>query len=144
MFETSEYAKINKDSLLPMGITSENVAEKYGITRKDQDEMAVRSNLVRHACPHGFSLLPVPAHPIDMQTAYCHSRQNAAKAQETGLFDREIVPVKTILVDKQTGEEMEVVIDKDDSIRPTTTYEKLAKLPPGNAATADCHRSALH
>ena len=31
IFETSEYAKINRDSLLPMGITSENVAAKYGI-----------------------------------------------------------------------------------------------------------------
>lgn len=30
--------------LLPMGITSENVAEKYGITRQQQDELAVISN----------------------------------------------------------------------------------------------------
>merc|ERR1711871_767792 len=42
--------------------------------------------------------------------------------------------------DKQTGEEMEVVIDKDDSIRPSTTFEKLQKLPPafkkGGSTTA--------
>lgn len=30
--------------LMPMGITSENVAAKFGITRKEQDEMAVNSH----------------------------------------------------------------------------------------------------
>jgi len=33
-----------KDCLLPMGITSENVAERFGITRKQQDELAVISH----------------------------------------------------------------------------------------------------
>ena len=93
-----------------MGITSENVAAKYGVTRKDQDGMALRSNL------------------------------NAAKAQETGLFDREIVAVETTWIDPQTNEEKHVTIDKDDSIRPSTTIEKLAKLPPafkkGGSTTA--------
>jgi len=31
-----------QDCLLPMGITSENVAERYGISRKQQDAAAVR------------------------------------------------------------------------------------------------------
>lgn len=30
-----------RDCLLPMGITSENVAESYGITREEQDHAAV-------------------------------------------------------------------------------------------------------
>ena len=31
-----------QDCLLPMGITSENVAERYGVSRKQQDAAAVR------------------------------------------------------------------------------------------------------
>ena len=30
-----------KDRLLPMGITSENVAQRYGVTRQEQDQAAV-------------------------------------------------------------------------------------------------------
>eukprot|EP00927_Polykrikos_kofoidii_P073737 TRINITY_DN69757_c0_g1_i1.p1 TRINITY_DN69757_c0_g1~~TRINITY_DN69757_c0_g1_i1.p1 ORF type:complete len:428 (-),score=83.44 TRINITY_DN69757_c0_g1_i1:494-1777(-) len=49
--------------LTPMGITSENVAEKYGITREKQDAVAARSH------------------------------QKALAAQKMGLFAEEIVPV---------------------------------------------------
>jgi acetyl-CoA C-acetyltransferase len=49
-----------------MGITAENVAEKYGITREEQDEYALLS------------------------------QQRAQKAIETGLFREEIVPVEVI------------------------------------------------
>ncbi len=31
-------------ALIPMGITSENVAERYGITREKQDQMAFESH----------------------------------------------------------------------------------------------------
>jgi len=48
----------------PMGITAENVAKKFGITRKEQDE---------------FSL---------------ESQQKAAAAVKAGVFGQEIVPVK--------------------------------------------------
>ena len=30
-----------RDCLLPMGITSENVAQRYGVTRQEQDQAAV-------------------------------------------------------------------------------------------------------
>ena len=50
---------------MPMGVTSENVAEKYGITRETQDKFAVESH------------------------------RKAAEAQEKGLFNDEIVPVNT-------------------------------------------------
>lgn len=33
-----------RNCLMGMGQTSENVAEKYGITRKQQDEMAIKSH----------------------------------------------------------------------------------------------------
>jgi len=58
------------DALLPMGITSENVAERYGITRQEQDQMAVES----HA--------------------------KALAAQKAGHFMKEIVAVTTVLKDK--------------------------------------------
>lgn len=55
------------------GVTSENVAAKYGIAREVQDKMAVSSH------------------------------QRAAKARETGRFKEEIVPVKTIWKDPKSG-----------------------------------------
>jgi len=86
-------------TLIPMGITSENVAEQFGITRQKQDEFAVLS----------------------------HTK--AAKAQERGLFDGEIIPVKVKLTDKD-GNESTIVISKDDGIRAETTLEGLGKLKP--------------
>eukprot|EP01125_Pyxidicula_operculata_P003708 TRINITY_DN1496_c0_g1_i1.p1 TRINITY_DN1496_c0_g1~~TRINITY_DN1496_c0_g1_i1.p1 ORF type:complete len:422 (+),score=152.77 TRINITY_DN1496_c0_g1_i1:35-1300(+) len=56
------------DCLLPMGITSENVAAKYGLSRKEQDEFAA------------------------------YSQQKAAKAQKQGLFKEEIIPVHTSVI----------------------------------------------
>lgn len=43
----ADSTKVNKnalESLIPMGITSENVAKKFGITRKQQDELALLSH----------------------------------------------------------------------------------------------------
>jgi acetyl-CoA acetyltransferase family protein len=51
------------------------------------------------------------------------SQREAARAQKAGLFDEEIVPVAL----KQGGKE--VIIDRDDHLRPDTTLEVLAKLP---------------
>lgn len=79
-----------------MGITSENVAERYGISREDQDAFAVNSHL------------------------------KAAKAQASGCFLDEIVPVMQNYPD---GLE-EVVVDTDDGIRPQASLEGLAKLKP--------------
>ena len=61
-----------KDVLLPMGITSENVATRYGITRKEQDQLAVES----------------------------HKR--AYNATKLGKFKDEIIPIEvTIKIKKQ-------------------------------------------
>ena len=80
------------------GVTSENVAEKYGITRATQDAMAARS----------------------------HAR--AAAAQRAGRFAAEIVPVETTIVDPKTGDERRVVVSQDDGIREGVTAASLSKL----------------
>jgi acetyl-CoA C-acetyltransferase len=79
------------DVYIPMGMTAENVAERCNVTREQQDEWAVVS------------------------------QNRAVDAQESGHFDREIVPVK-----KEDGTE----VSKDDGPRPGTTMEKLAGLKP--------------
>ena len=38
--QVKEFAKA-QDCLLPMGVTSENVAERFGVTREEQDQAAV-------------------------------------------------------------------------------------------------------
>lgn len=91
-----------RDCIMSMGITSENVAERYNVSRKDQDEFAARS------------------------------QQKAAKAQKDGLFDEEIVPVTTRWrPDPEVPENVEEkTVTKDDGIRPSTTVEKLATMKP--------------
>nr|XP_033479808.1 3-ketoacyl-CoA thiolase, peroxisomal [Epinephelus lanceolatus] len=88
-----------RDCLIPMGITSENVAEKFGVSREKQDAFALSS------------------------------QQKAARAQSTGVFDQEIVPVTTRFVDDE-GKEREVTVTKDDGIRAGTTLAGLQKLRP--------------
>lgn len=39
----TEFNQNAQDLLLPMGMTSENVAEKYGVSRKQQDMASVSS-----------------------------------------------------------------------------------------------------
>ncbi|PVU90246.1 hypothetical protein BB561_004967 [Smittium simulii] len=58
------------DCLIPMGITSENVAMDFNITREEQDAFAAMSH------------------------------QKATVAQNNGYFDQEIVPIKTQIIEK--------------------------------------------
>jgi acetyl-CoA acetyltransferase family protein len=89
---------------MPMGQTAEVVAERYKISREDQDKFGLRSQ-VRYA-----------------------------EAQKKGYVDEEIAPlkVKWARKNKQTGETemVESVVDKDECNRADTTLEGLAKLPP--------------
>jgi acetyl-CoA acyltransferase len=89
---------------MPMGITAEVVAERYKISREEQDKYALSS------------------------------QQRTAAAQKTGKFDEEIFPVSTtyLVKDKATGQESkkEVTVKGDECNRPDTTLEGLAKLPP--------------
>ncbi|KAH6678346.1 Thiolase, N-terminal domain-containing protein [Halenospora varia] len=94
-----------RDCIMPMGLTSENVAERYGVSRADQDALAVMSH------------------------------QRATKAQQEGWFDKEIVPVTTRFqeVDKKgekVGEEKEITVTKDDGIRTNASLEGMQKLKP--------------
>ncbi len=94
-----------QDCVMPMGLTSENVAKRYNVSREDQDAFAVES----------------------------HKR--ASKAQKSGQFDAEIVPVKTRHIDPEHPDAppKEVAIDKDDGIRHDIGVEKMAKLKPAFA-----------
>ncbi|XP_047311561.1 3-ketoacyl CoA thiolase 1, peroxisomal-like [Impatiens glandulifera] len=89
-----------RDCLLPMGMTSENVAIRYGVTREEQDHAAVLS----------------------------HKR--AAAATASGKFKDEIIPVSTKIVDPKTGQETSIIVSVDDGIRPNTNLADLAKLKP--------------
>ena len=84
----------------PMGLTAENVATKYNVTREDQDEFGVQSHQRAHA------------------------------AQTEGRFDDEIIPVTTHKVEytKNGPQVKEVKFDKDEGIRPESTTETLGKL----------------
>ncbi|CAN8097754.1 unnamed protein product [Discula destructiva] len=98
-----------RDCIMPMGLTSENVARRYGVSRADQDAFAVESHV------------------------------RAARARESGAFEAEIVPVATRFheVDKaggKVGEERQIVAREDDGIRAGATVEGLAKLRPAFAA----------
>ena len=53
------------------------------------------------------------------------SHQKAAKATEDGSFKDEIIPIE---IPQKKGDP--IVFDKDEGIRPDTTLEKLARLPP--------------
>jgi acetyl-CoA C-acetyltransferase len=93
------------DVYIPMGLTAENVAERCGVTREQQDEWAAIS------------------------------QNRAVAAQESGHFDAEIVgvPVPAHRDTDKAGNEVDVpaaVASKDDGPRPGTTVEVLAKLKP--------------
>ena len=79
------------DVYIAMGQTAENVAEFKKVSRQEQDEFALQSQL------------------------------RAVASQESGFFDREIIPVTT-----PDG----TVVTKDDGPRPGTTLEGLAGLQP--------------
>ncbi|KAJ2400062.1 3-ketoacyl-CoA thiolase with broad chain length specificity [Coemansia sp. RSA 2559] len=91
------------DCLIPMGFTSENVAQDFNIPRAKQDAFAALSH------------------------------QRVEKAQREGLFDAEIYPIKTKVVDKD-GNEKAIVVARDDGVRPGTTAESLGKLRPAFSA----------
>ncbi len=84
--------------------TAEVVAQRYSVSRDDQDAYALVS------------------------------QQRTAAAQEAGRFDEEIVPLTTtkLVTNKQTGEtsDEEVTLTQDEGNRPGTTLEGLAGLTP--------------
>lgn len=96
--------EIDPTAYIPMIETAEIVSERYGISREAQDEYALQSQM------------------------------RVAAAQEAGLFNDEIVPFATRMsvFDKETKEVTykDVVLDRDECNRPSTTLESLQGLAP--------------
>ncbi|KPM48759.1 acetyl-CoA C-acyltransferase [Jiulongibacter sediminis] len=103
-----DIAQNNPDYYLGMGLTAEQVAQDFKISREDQDEFSYKSHM------------------------------KALNAQEKGLFDEEIVPitVKETYFDEGSGKKRtkETVVKKDEGPRAGTSIEALAKLRPVFAA----------
>lgn len=106
-----------KNVLMPMGITSENVATKYGISRKQQDEFALNSHL------------------------------KADKATKLGHFAKEIIPIQTadennqhVLITKDDGIRGSSTIEKLGGLKPvfkddgTTTAGNSSQISDGGSA----------
>ncbi|HDE0165943.1 TPA: thiolase family protein [Staphylococcus aureus] len=84
----------------PMGLTAENVASQFDVSREDQDAYAVRSH------------------------------QRAYDTQRDGRFKDEIIPIQVNSVEyTNAGPKVHTnIFDQDEFIRPDTTMEALAKL----------------
>jgi acetyl-CoA C-acetyltransferase len=93
-----------------MGETGENVAERYGISREDQDAWGLRSH------------------------------QRAVAAQEAGIFAEEIVPIEapkgrreTVTVDTDEGPRPDASLEQMAKLRPA--FREGGTVTAGNAST---------
>ncbi|UCD98279.1 MAG: acetyl-CoA C-acyltransferase [Chloroflexota bacterium] len=98
------FAAESPEVFTSMGLTAENVAEKYGVSREDQDKFALRSHL------------------------------NANRAVESGLFDPEIIPMGVEIIEPGSNGgkliKREFTFQRDEGPRADTSLEALAKLKP--------------
>ena len=106
-------AKENPSYYTSMGLTAEEVAKQFKISREDQDKFAYESHM------------------------------RAIKAQQDGKFKEEIHPVtiQEVFVDENGKKKTrDFVVDTDEGPRPDTNLEALAKLKPvfalGGSVTA--------
>lgn len=93
----------NPDYYTSMGLTAEEVAKKYKISREDQDQFAYNSH------------------------------QKALKAIEEGKFKDDIVPIKVeevYLDENEKRQSNELTVETDEGPRADTSLEALAKLRP--------------
>ena len=97
----------------PMGVTAENVARKFGVSRQQQDEFAYRSH------------------------------QNAVAAQKRGFFDGEILPLtvtlfdeagkpKSVRLDRDELPRADTDIAKLGTLRPA--FDPTGSVTPGNSS----------
>ncbi|WP_334076571.1 acetyl-CoA C-acyltransferase [Paenibacillus sanfengchensis] len=106
-FKASPNPKIVDDMpevYMAMGHTAERVAERFGISREDQDRFALRSH------------------------------QKAATAIAEGKFKEEVVPFQaeyTQIGDDGKPVKNTLMFDTDEGVRPDTSLEALTKLKPG-------------
>ena len=100
-----------------MGETGENVAERYGVSREDQDAFALRSH------------------------------QRAVAAAEAGLFAEEIVPIEapkgrdTVVVDADEGPRPDASLEKMAALRPV--FREGGTVTAGNASTLNDGAASL-
>jgi len=91
----------NPDYYTSMGLTAEEVAKKYGISREKQDEFAYNSHM------------------------------KALDAVNSGRFKEEIIPIEineVFLDENNKRQSREYIVDTDEGPRADTTLEALAKL----------------
>jgi acetyl-CoA acyltransferase len=88
------------EAYITMGLTAENVAQRFKISRQDQDTFAFESH------------------------------QKAARAQADGRFKEQMLPLKVVDRGFEGGKAVarEKIFDKDECIRPDTSLEALSKL----------------
>lgn len=97
------FAAEHPEVFTSMGLTAENVAEKYGVSRADQDAFSIRSH------------------------------QRANNAVESGLFDPEVVPLNVEIVEPGSNGKPRTrsyVFNRDEGPRGDSSLEALARLRP--------------
>ena len=94
-----EYSKTNPEMYISMGITAENVANRYNVSRQDQDEFASKS------------------------------QAKAAKARDNGLFTEIVPTPAYKYVEQADGtyKKVQFMVDADDGIRESSA-QSLGKL----------------
>ena len=97
-----EHTRVHAELYASMGITAENVANRYNVSREDQDAFAYESQM------------------------------RATKAQKEGLFTEIIPTpaARYVLQENGTYKKETFLQDFDDGVRPKTTLEALTKLRP--------------
>ena len=97
-----ELVKESPNTYITMGITAENIAKEFNISRHDQDQFALRSH------------------------------QKALAAIRSGRFNSEIIPItlKETIYDQGETKTIEKIFEVDEGPRPDTSLEALANLKP--------------
>jgi acetyl-CoA acyltransferase len=95
LFMDPKYQHWDMMTAMNMGLTAEKLFAQTDYSKEDMDKWALRSH------------------------------QRAAKAQEDGFFDEEIMPIEA-----EQGDGSMMVVDKDQAVRADTTLEGLASLKP--------------
>lgn len=103
MYPNPALVETRPGSFIPVGLTAENVAERYNISREEQDEFGARS------------------------------QQRAEAAVNAGRFKTQIIPLKVKKQKQLPNghfEFEEVVFDTDEGVRPDTTREGISHIRP--------------
>ncbi len=97
-----ELVKESPNTYITMGITAENIAREFNISRHDQDQFALRSH------------------------------QRALAAIRAGRFTSEIIPItlKETIYDRGEAKTIEKIFEIDEGPRTDTSLEALANLKP--------------